>query len=83
MLVFMQLVHKNVWKLEMGLFSLRKRRLRGNRMNAYKFLMGERQVNEARLFLLMASDRTRSDGHELVHRKLYANMRKNFSCEGD
>lgn len=83
MLIFMQLVHKNVWKLEMGLFSLRKRKLRGDLTNAYKFLMGECRVNEARLFLLMASNRTGSNGHKLVHKKLYTNMRKNFSCEGD
>ena len=52
-------------------------------MNAYKFLMGEGQMNEAWLILLMASIRTRGNRHKLVHRKFCTNMRKNFSCEGD
>jgi len=63
----------------LGLLSLRKRRLRGDLINVYKYLKGDgRQMNEARLFLVVRSDRTRSNGLRLEHRKFHTNMRKNF-----
>ena len=43
------------------------------------YLKGDgRQLDEARLFLVVCSNRTRSNGLKLVHRKLYTNMQKNF-----
>jgi len=66
---------------ELGLFSL-KRRLRGDLLNAYKYLKGGCQKDGARLFIVSPSDRTRGNRHKQKPKMFHLNMRKNFLLSG-
>jgi len=67
---------------DLGLFTIEKRRLRGNLINAYKYPQAGTKEDGARLFLVVSSHRTRGSGHKLEHRKIYLNMRKKFEGDG-
>jgi len=60
------------------LFRLKKRSLRGDLRNIYKYLDSGCQEDGARLFSVVPSDRTRGNRHKLKHRKFHLNVKKNF-----
>ncbi|KGL80879.1 hypothetical protein N309_05168, partial [Tinamus guttatus] len=63
---------------ELGLFSLEKRRLRGNLISINKYLKRESEEDGTGLFSLVATDRTRGNSQKLKHQKFHRNLRKNF-----
>jgi len=57
----------------LGLFSLEKRRLRGDLTIIYKYLKCRSQMDEARLFSVVYRNRTSGNGQKREHRKFYKN----------
>lgn len=63
-----------MWLMEW--LSLEQRRVRGDIINAYKYLKGREQEDGARLCSVMPSSRKRDNSHKMKESKFHLNMRK-------
>ena len=69
---------------ELGQFCLEKRRLRGDLIDAYKYLMGRSQVDGTKLFLIVHRDRTSGQQAKTGTREFLSEHEEELlHCESD
>ena len=63
---------------ELGMFSLTKRRLRGDMITVFQYLKGCRREEGIDLFSIAPEGRTRTNGWKLVRGRSNLEIRRNF-----
>ncbi|KAK4826115.1 hypothetical protein QYF61_005253 [Mycteria americana] len=63
---------------ELGQFSLEKKRLMGNLVSVYEYLMGGSKEYKVRLFSAVSHERSGGNRHKLKYRKFHLNITKSL-----